>query len=278
MHNKLFATLLGTFFLLWGAGALAGTPVPAVTALETAAYNGDAQALIRLLVLGQNHNAQADTALGTLYYLGAGPAHRNYAAAFKWFHRAAQLNDPRGAFCVAVLYGNGQGIKQNMAEAAKWFARAAGRGGAQPDFYLGLLYENGQGVPRDYAMAARWYQKAATEAHNAGFSPRFIYDATEGVPFDNAQVMWFHISKPIGEAGAEEGRAGAEYNLGLMYLTGKGVARNRVGAYQWFSLAAAGGNHLAADNMKILARQMSTREIVQAQAQARLVTAKVPRS
>ncbi|MDA8095352.1 MAG: tetratricopeptide repeat protein [Betaproteobacteria bacterium] len=278
MHKKLFAPLVGIFSLLWGAGALADAHAPSATALEMAAYNGNAQALIQLLVLGQNHDAQADTALGTLYYLGAGPAHQSYTAAFKWFHRAAQLNDPRGAFCLGVLYGNGQGTKQNMAEAAKWFARAAGRGDAQPDFYLGLLYQNGQGVPRDYATAARWYQKAATEPHNAGFSPRFIYDATEGVPFDNAQVMWFHISKPIGEAGAEEGRAGAEYNLGLMYLTGKGVARDRVGAYQWFSLAADGGNHLAVDNMKILARRMSSGEIVRAQAQARLVAAKVPRS
>ena len=38
---------------------------------------------------------------------------------------------------------------------------------------------------------------------------------------------------------AEQGLAGAQYNLGLMYETGKGVVQDEVQAYLWFTRTAS---------------------------------------
>ena len=44
---------------------------------------------------------------------------------------------------------------------------------------------------------------------------------------------------------ARQGNATAQYYLGYLYQTGKGVELNSREAYQWFQKAAAGGNRLA---------------------------------
>src|SRR6185503_19776561 len=45
---------------------------------------------------------------------------------------------------------------------------------------------------------------------------------------------------------AESGDATAQYNLGIFYDHGLGVPQDKVGAYMWFSLAAAQGRDAAA--------------------------------
>ena len=45
-------------------------------------------------------------------------------------------------------------------------------------------------------------------------------------------VDWYQLA-------AEQGLAGEQYNLGLMYETGKGVLQDDVQAYLWFARAAA---------------------------------------
>jgi TPR repeat protein len=44
---------------------------------------------------------------------------------------------------------------------------------------------------------------------------------------------------------AEQGHAGAQYNLGVMYATGKGLPEDYVLAYMFLSLAAGQGNSQA---------------------------------
>jgi TPR repeat protein len=41
---------------------------------------------------------------------------------------------------------------------------------------------------------------------------------------------------------AEQGNAAAQFNLGLIYDNGRGVARNHAGALKWYRLAAIQGN------------------------------------
>ena len=44
---------------------------------------------------------------------------------------------------------------------------------------------------------------------------------------------------------ADQGKAYAQYSLGRMYYTGKGVTRDEAEARKWFEKAAAQGNQLA---------------------------------
>ncbi|MFC5512579.1 tetratricopeptide repeat protein [Massilia jejuensis] len=63
------------------------------------------------------------------------------------------------------------------------------------------------------------------------------------------------------EQAAEQGHALAQYNLGGMYGSGLGVARDPVRAYMWMLLAAEAGDSAANVNKTIVARRLSPSEI-----------------
>ncbi len=69
---------------------------------------------------------------------------------------------------------------------------------------------------------------------------------------------------------ADQGDARAQAMVGLMYREGQGVPRDDVRAYQWFDLAAAGGQVDAARARDDLARRMAPDQIAEAH---RLVSA-----
>ena len=55
------------------------------------------------------------------------------------------------------------------------------------------------------------------------------------VPLDDKEARkWFRLA-------AEEGEAGAQYDLGLMYGRGRGGLKDYVEAHKWFNLAGANG-------------------------------------
>jgi len=58
----------------------------------------------------------------------------------------------------------------------------------------------------------------------------------------------------------------AQCNLGFMYGTGRGVPQDYVQAYAWYNLAAAGGEELARKNRDAVARTMSASQLERAQA------------
>lgn len=60
------------------------------------------------------------------------------------------------------------------------------------------------------------------------------YDAFNRGDYRTAQRIWRRL--------AEQGDAGAQYNLGLLYRHGLGVERHRVTAAKWYVRAAEGGN------------------------------------
>ncbi|MCK0069585.1 MULTISPECIES: SEL1-like repeat protein [Kordiimonas] len=70
-------------------------------------------------------------------------------------------------------------------------------------------------------------------------------------------------------AAAEDGRAEALYDLGLLYSTGQGVDRDYVAAHKWFNLAAERGVNRAKVDREELAHEMSRRDLVKALKQAR---------
>ena len=70
-------------------------------------------------------------------------------------------------------------------------------------------------------------------------------------------------------AGAEQGDAIAQNELGRMYFEGKGVLQEAVLAYMWFSIAATNGNTLATENIDFIAMVMTSEDIAKAQQMAR---------
>ena len=64
---------------------------------------------------------------------------------------------------------------------------------------------------------------------------------------------------------AEQGLARAQLNLGIMYFTGRGVPREDVQAYAWWNIAAAQRNENAKKNLELITEYLSSSEISEAQ-------------
>ena len=71
------------------------------------------------------------------------------------------------------------------------------------------------------------------------------------------------------ENAAEGGEVQAQFDLGLMYATGRGAPCDYVVAHKWFNLAAVQGSAEARHRRVELARDMSQSEIARAQRLAR---------
>ena len=68
-----------------------------------------------------------------------------------------------------------------------------------------------------------------------------MYEEGQGVRQDYAQAeQWYRKA-------AEQGNAGAQFNLGLMYAKGEGVRQNYKIAKEWFGKACDNGLQLGCD-------------------------------
>ena len=75
---------------------------------------------------------------------------------------------------------------------------------------------------------------------------------------DDEAVRWYQMA-------AEQGQAGAQFNLGIMYAQGEGVPEDHVQAYAWLSIVAAQGNESAKENKDIVTEHMTRAQIEEAQ-------------
>ena len=66
-------------------------------------------------------------------------------------------------------------------------------------------------------------------------------------------------------AAAVQGHGGAQFNLGGMYFDGQGVAQDHIRSYVWFALAATAGAPGASRNRSALAKALDAAQLEQAQ-------------
>ncbi len=68
---------------------------------------------------------------------------------------------------------------------------------------------------------------------------------------------------------AEQGHAQAQMNLGIIYSQGRGVPKDSVQAYRWYTLAASQGDDLAEKFKDPLEKSMTLAQLAEAQRLAR---------
>ncbi|MGK2959439.1 MAG: tetratricopeptide repeat protein [Acidimicrobiales bacterium] len=97
-----------------------------------------------------------------------------------------------------------------------------------------------------------------------------MFDDGHGVPQDYAEAVGLY------RKAAEQGHARAQYNLGIMYAKGQGVAQDYVQAHMWSNLATAGypleytePRKSAVDFRDRLAAKMTPPQLAEAQRLAR---------
>lgn len=94
---------------------------------------------------------------------------------------------------------------------------AASQGNADAQFQLGVMYLDGNGVIQDSYQAADWFRKSAEQGDSRAL-------------------------KKLRNAAEQEDQR-AQYNLGMMYLNGKGVAQDYSQAVVWFKKMVDLGNY-----------------------------------
>jgi hypothetical protein len=115
----------------------------------------------------------------TMYEDGQGVS-QDYAAALRWFQKAADQGVHTAQFNLGLMYTIGRGVLQDYAAAMSWYRKAADQGDAEAQFNLGVIYANGQGVPRDVVSAHMWWNLAAANCSATPKVRRHPQDHREG--------------------------------------------------------------------------------------------------
>ncbi len=115
--------------------------------------------LSTMLCLTLNFAAAIDQAI---FYYNIG----NYNKAREWYEKAAIEGYSNAQNNLALMYANGQGVKQDYLKAKEWYEKAAIQGNSKAEFNLGVMYDKGEGVKQDYLKAKEWYEKAAMQGNS----------------------------------------------------------------------------------------------------------------
>ena len=179
------------------------------------------------------HFAGGYYGLGEAYDLGRGVT-RDYRKAMIQYLKATEL--PEAEMHIGELYAQGHGVKQDYSQAADWYRKA---GSVEADLALGSMYQTGSGVKQDDAEALQWYRKAA-DAEGAGdaqaqYRLGLLYERSKSLQDYKQAATWY-------QRASQQGVAGAQLNLGLLYSSGKGVPADPAKAVQQFQMAANQGD------------------------------------
>ena len=98
-----------------------------------------------------------------------------------------------------------------------------------------------------------------------------MYDYGKGVLEDDKEaVKWYRKA-------AEQGLAGAQYNLGVMYGSGDGVLQDYVNSYAWTDIAGANGHDIKKFKSEFLKKKMTPEQIAKAQELSKEMIKKNPK-
>lgn len=149
--------------------------------------------------------ADAQYALGYIYFNGARGVEVDQEEALKWFKMSAERGLTIGQFNLGKMYQNGLGGPVDYKSALYWYHQAAEQGLFQAQSNIGLMYAKGLGVTADNEMAIKWYLEAARQGD--GFAQNnigVVYSNPTYEKFNLIQAyMWFSISENSSKSGLE---------------------------------------------------------------------------
>jgi hypothetical protein len=141
----------------------------------------------------------------------------------------------------------------NLAAAYQTLFPLSRQGNAEAEYEVGKILESGK-VPELRSVAgatAICYRRAAEQGHiKAQTAYGVLLKKEFGQPVYPAVLGLFQNA-------ANHGEAEAEYNLGLMYDEGQGVAKNESLAREWLRKAVAGGNNDAQQRLALVEQEAS---------------------
>lgn len=163
--------------------------------------------------------------------------------------QAAMSGDPAAQYEIATRYAAGHGVGRDLQQALQWYGRAAMRGLAPAQYRLGALHERGLGTAPDPERARAWYARAAAQGHVKAMHNLAVLSVGGGRSDYATAAKWF-------AAAADHGLTDSQFNLAVLYQGGLGVPKDLQFAYQWFTLAARGGDREAAGRIAQVKAQL----------------------
>jgi len=219
------------------------SPTAAYHEAETYLNNGDlARGAQRLREAAMGGVPEAEFAYATYSLMGTAGVPKSLPTANNFYEQAANHGHAMAAYNIAIAYHDGDGRPKDLSKSYHYFLEAAQRGIPEGMLQVGKLLEKGAGVAKNAAEAKGWLSKAASAGNGeaAGLLAEMAGDA--GGRGGEAEKL-----KYLQQA-ADAGDAQAMNDLGLAYLNGEGVAKNRDLAKKWIHKSAAAGYDPAMTN------------------------------
>lgn len=99
---------------------------------------------------------------GEVYYNSGEP---DKAEAFRWYKKAANMNNAVAQCCVGYMYGHGEGISQDYSKSFEWYKKAAENGNATAQYNIGLYLKYGIGTAKNETEASEWLSIASKQGN-----------------------------------------------------------------------------------------------------------------
>lgn len=126
------------FALLVGCSSFHSSPNSEFENLKSAAEQGD---------------IRAQSQMGDAYLFGEYDLNVDYKQAFNWYQKAADQNDAKSQYNLAIMYLNGYGVKKDLSKSVEYYSKSALQGDADSQLQLGIRYLNGEGVEKNIQTA-----------------------------------------------------------------------------------------------------------------------------
>ncbi len=164
----------------------------------------------------------------------------DYNNALKWMERAAELGEPKMQTLLSYFYLSPEGeIEPDTTKAIKWMKiRAEASNDTTAQYNLAMVYLMHNDKYYDVDEAILWLKKAAIMGMtSAATKLGMMYcDGVKGLENDYTEAhKWLELA-------AKKDDNVAQYYLGYMYGTGKGVKVSNKKSLKWHKKAAANGN------------------------------------
>ena len=160
--------------------------------------------------------------------------------AFNWFSAAAAKGDAGALTQLGFLLSRNRGpVKADLVKAAEYFQAAADKGDTGGKFAIGQCYITGHGLPgKDEKRGAELLREASDAGDSRAMNSLgdcYAHGTGVKVDFNEAFKLFSHA--------AEKGNLWALANLGVVYMTGRGVPTPdpKKGA-EFFEKGARAGN------------------------------------
>lgn len=171
-----------------------------------------------------------------------------YQTAFREANLRLERNksDAAAMTLLGELYNQGLGVAADAKKAAEWYQLAARLGNPHALGALGLMAMDGRGTPKDPVQGKAWLDQAAAKGNAVAAHNLALLLLTSGSDMDLEQAI--ALLRQAANAEIPD----AQHALGVLYLQGRGVAKNPSEAARLFERAARNGSSVGEVEYAIL--------------------------